>query len=90
MMNCKRKLKNLGDLIDGKASLMRKMTFYMHILMCPKCKQYYKQFKMMHEAASEVEPSDLPDDFFMIMDDALLGLNPPSDSSSSQQEVSKT
>lgn len=71
MINCKAQLDFLGEIVDGTAPLSRRMSFQFHLLLCYKCRIYFKQFKAMKEAAQEVEEADLPDDFFDVMEAAI-------------------
>lgn len=74
MMTCKEVLQRLSDIVDREAPLMTRWSFYMHIAMCSNCRRYYKQFRELHEVTQAVEPEDLNDDFFNIMNSVLQSM----------------
>ena len=61
----------VSEVIDQEASLMTSVRFYGHLMMCLNCRRYFKQFKVVKEAAGTVIPDDLPDDFDRVMDFVL-------------------
>ena len=61
----------VSEVIDQEASLMTSVRFYGHLIICPNCRHYFKQFKVVKEAAGTVIPDDLPDDFDRVMDFVL-------------------
>lgn len=61
----------VSEVIDQEASLMTSVRFYGHLMMCSNCRRYFKQFKVVKEAAGTVIPGDLPDDFDRVMDFVL-------------------
>lgn len=58
----------ISEVVDQQASLMTRVRFYGHVMMCSNCRRYFKQFKAVKEAAGMVTPDDLPDDFDRVMD----------------------
>ncbi len=57
----------ISDIIDHDASIMTRLRFYSHLMMCTKCRQYYQQFKTLKEVAGETDPEQLPSDFEDVM-----------------------
>ena len=71
MMKCEPVIAALSDILDKKASFWTRVSFTMHMMMCSKCRAYYRQFKELRELASTVEPDDLPEDFVEVMQQTL-------------------
>lgn len=71
MLNCQKQLEYLGEIVDGTAPFSRKLSFYLHIGICWRCRGYFKQFKQVKKAAETVTHDDLPEDFFAVMDKAI-------------------
>jgi predicted anti-sigma-YlaC factor YlaD len=57
----------ISEIIDHEASFMARMRFYSHLMMCSKCRDYFKQFKLLKETAAQHDPEALPDDFDNVM-----------------------
>ena len=57
----------VSDIIDKEASLMSRMGFYSHLMMCSNCRRYFDQFKKVKESLGRVTPDDLPGDFDRVM-----------------------
>ncbi len=66
--NCSGVVDKISDVIDGQASLMSRILFYGHLMMCANCRRYFEQFKIVKEVAGKVGPKDLPGDFDRVMD----------------------
>lgn len=58
----------VSDVVDHEADFMTAAHFYGHLAICSNCRRYFKQFKIVKEAAGVVTPEDLPDDFNRVMD----------------------
>jgi predicted anti-sigma-YlaC factor YlaD len=71
MMTCKDVLQRLSDIVDGESPLLTRCSFYIHIAMCKNCRKYFQQFRDIHEATQHVEPEDLNEEFFDIMNSVL-------------------
>jgi len=57
----------ISDIIDHEASFMTQLRFYSHLMMCTKCRAYFRQFKLLKEAAVQHDPEALPSDFDNVM-----------------------
>ncbi|MBL4603031.1 MAG: zf-HC2 domain-containing protein [Emcibacteraceae bacterium] len=58
----------ISEIIDHEASFMTRLRFYSHLMMCSKCRDYFRQFKLLKETARQHEPEALPNDFDSVMD----------------------
>ena len=67
IMNCKRIVSDISDIIDRKASLITRMKFHAHLLMCKNCQRYFEQFKLVKDLTGRVGADDLPHDFDQVM-----------------------
>ncbi len=68
---CKNIIDRVSAILDGEAGSLERAKFATHIAMCSQCGKYVEQFKLVREATSQIEPSDLPDDFSAVMDFVL-------------------
>lgn len=66
-LNCSHVASKISDIIDGQASLMTRVQFHGHLLICNNCRRYYKQFKTVKELSGRVTSADLPEDFDHVM-----------------------
>jgi len=57
----------ISEIIDREAGFLVRMSFYSHLMMCPKCRDYFNQFKLLKRAASAPDPNELPDDFDRVL-----------------------
>lgn len=74
-MKCSVVATKITDIIDHEASFLTRMRFYGHLLMCAKCNQYFKQFKLLKIAANKDDPDQLPSDFDQVMDFVMSEIN---------------
>ncbi|HAA58986.1 MAG TPA: hypothetical protein DCE42_29800 [Myxococcales bacterium] len=73
IFQCKTAIGFLSEIVDGRASFWQRVQFYMHLMMCGKCRLYFRQFKEV-KALAEQDPfpiDKLPDDFFEVMEDSM-------------------
>ena len=61
----------ISEIIDREASFMTRFRFYTHLMVCPKCREYYSQFKLLKSASGKPDPDELPEDFTKVMDFVL-------------------
>ncbi len=57
----------ISEIIDREASLMTRFRFYTHLMVCPKCREYFSQFKLLKTASNQPDPEHLPEDFNKVM-----------------------
>ncbi len=57
----------ISDIIDERASVVARMRFHSHLMICANCRRYFEQFKRVKELAGKVSPDDLPEDFDHVM-----------------------
>jgi len=57
----------LSEVIDHEAGFIVRLRFYSHLMMCSKCRVYFKRFKLLKESAAEPDPDELPNDFDQVM-----------------------
>ncbi|MBL4767493.1 MAG: zf-HC2 domain-containing protein [Rhodobacteraceae bacterium] len=67
IMDCRSIVTEISDIIDRKASLITRMRFHTHLLMCRNCQRYFEQFKLVKDLTGRVEADDLPQDFDQVM-----------------------
>lgn len=67
-IKCNDVVNKVSEIIDKQASLMTRMRFHGHLMMCDNCRRYFYQFKIVKEIAGKVTPDDLPADFDHVMD----------------------
>ncbi len=66
-IKCRDVVAKISDIIDHEASLMTRMRFHSHLMMCKNCRRYFNQFKEVHALAGKVTADDLPPDFEQVM-----------------------
>lgn len=66
-LKCREVVDKISDIIDGQASMVVRMRFHSHLMMCKNCRRYFEQFKGVKELAGRVSPDDLPTDFDHVM-----------------------
>ncbi len=66
-LKCSVVVGKISEVIDGQTSLMTRMRFHGHIMMCKNCRRYFEQFKRVKEFAGKVTSDDLPPDFAHVM-----------------------
>jgi len=66
-LSCRELLAQLSDILDGDATVLQRARFRAHLALCGPCLQYYRQFRVVQEAAGVVFPEDLPDDIEGLM-----------------------
>ncbi len=71
---CRTVLEQVSGIVDGEAGLVVRMRFHGHLAMCAHCRQYYRQFLEVKEAAGVVTPEDVPEDFEAVMAGCLAEL----------------
>ncbi len=57
----------ISEIIDRDANFVTRFRFYTHLMICPKCLDYFRQFKLLKAAAHEPNPDQLPADFDNVM-----------------------
>lgn len=57
----------LSEIIDHEAGFIERLRFYSHLMMCPKCRVYFKRFKLLKETSIQPDPEELPNDFDEVM-----------------------
>lgn len=67
-LKCRDVADKISEIIDGQASMMTRMRFHSHLMMCDNCRRYFEQFKTVKELAGKVSSDDLPADFDHVMD----------------------
>ncbi len=67
-LKCSDVVERVSDIVDEEATLITRMCFYGHLMMCSNCRRYFRQFKAVKDAAGRIDPKELPDDFDQVMD----------------------
>ena len=67
LIRCRPLYQEVDAFLDGEMSAWNRLTAYMHLAMCRRCRAYLRQYQRVREATSEVQPSQLPDDFDRVM-----------------------
>ncbi|PCI46281.1 MAG: hypothetical protein COB49_08700 [Alphaproteobacteria bacterium] len=67
-LKCSNVVSKISEIIDGQASLMTRMRFHGHLMMCNNCRRYFEQYKIVKELAGKVTADDLPEDFDHVME----------------------
>lgn len=63
MMTCREVYSFLDDFIDGRLSLLTRLTFGSHMLLCSACRRYLASYRTALEVARASERADaLPDE----------------------------
>lgn len=57
----------ISNIIDGEAGIITRMRFHTHLFICPKCRDYFDQFKLLKQASNTPKPEELPDDFDQVL-----------------------
>jgi anti-sigma factor RsiW len=68
MLTCQQLTELVTDYVEGKLPLVQRLSFYMHVSMCPHCRAYIRQMKMTKRAVGALPKEPLPDD----LRDALM------------------
>ncbi|MCK5424275.1 MAG: zf-HC2 domain-containing protein [Emcibacter sp.] len=66
-LKCRDVVDKISEIIDGQASMMTRMRFHSHLMMCNNCRRYFKQFKRVKEISGKVTADDLRADFDHVM-----------------------
>tara|TARA_R110002096_G_scaffold435770_1_gene662594 strand:+ start:63748 stop:64005 length:258 start_codon:yes stop_codon:yes gene_type:complete len=57
----------ISEIIDRDVGIIMRLRFYSHLMMCPKCRDYFNQFKLLKRASGTPTPDELPDDFDRVL-----------------------
>lgn len=61
----------LSDYIEGRLSFRDRFRLRFHLIRCPLCTAYFKQFKAIYKKCDQVKTEDLPDDFEKVMSEVI-------------------
>lgn len=52
MLSCKDVVRSASDYADGRLSWRRRMSLYLHLLICAICRRFFKQFQLASDTAA--------------------------------------
>ena len=61
----------VSEIIDREANFVTRFRFYTHLMICPKCLDYFRQYKLLKSAVHEPDPDQLPENFDNVMNFVL-------------------
>jgi anti-sigma factor RsiW len=61
MISCKDITELITDYVEGVMPFTDRMSFRMHIAMCPPCKRYVEQMKLTVETTGQLPSEPLPE-----------------------------
>ena len=61
MISCKDITELITDYLEGTMSFVDRLSFTMHIAMCPPCKRYVEQMKLTVATTGEIPSEPLPE-----------------------------
>lgn len=70
-MRCDVMAQQIDQIVDGEASCGEKVTFYVHMALCWKCRRYLRQFRQMRALVGKIKEDALPEDFYRVMGRAI-------------------
>jgi predicted anti-sigma-YlaC factor YlaD len=62
MMSCKQTTEDATNYLEGPNSLRRRISHYYHLLMCYRCRRFYRQMRMVIALGPEILPPETPSD----------------------------
>ncbi|MBL4801415.1 MAG: hypothetical protein JKY45_05925 [Emcibacter sp.] len=79
-LQCAKVVDKISDIMDGHASILVRMRFHGHLLLCKNCRRYYDQLRTVRTLSGQVKSVDLltelPDDFGQVMDFVMAEIEP--------------
>ncbi|MFK5955034.1 MAG: zf-HC2 domain-containing protein [Planctomycetota bacterium] len=67
LLRCDHLYAALDRYLDREVSLWERIFVSGHLMMCPPCRAYLKQYRQVREITDHPAPSDLPEDFEQVM-----------------------
>jgi hypothetical protein len=61
-MSCKQTVEDATNYLEGPNTFGRRIAHYFHLLVCYRCRRFYRQMKLVIRLAPSIMPTQTPSD----------------------------
>jgi predicted anti-sigma-YlaC factor YlaD len=61
-MSCKQTTEDATNYLEGPNTYKRRIAHYFHLLMCYRCRRFYRQMKLVIRLSQTILPAQVPSD----------------------------